>query len=113
MQEIFIELWEERGFVPTGSWVGRGFCVGDCKATVGRSHSHACSSDAIANFAEHSAMESVASSADSLEVADEVSKVRHCMEQFTANAQSVLKLILHEGMSHQEVAASLCMPLAV
>ncbi len=44
-------------------------------------------------------------------MADELSKVRSCMEQLTAHAQSVLKLILHEGMSHQEVSTSLCMPL--
>ncbi len=62
-------------------------------------------------LSDHTVMQTVASNHNSLEIADEVSKVRSCMEQLTAHAQSVLKLILQEGMSHQEVSTSLCMPL--
>ncbi len=48
---------------------------------------------------------------DPVEVADEIAKVRNCMEQLTASTQGVLKLILQEGMSHQEVSSSLQLPL--
>ena len=48
---------------------------------------------------------------DSLELADEIAKVRSCMDQLSPNAQGVLKLILQEGMSHQEVSTSLSLPL--
>ena len=62
----------------------------------------------VIELTDHTVMQTAAQCLNSLEIADEVSKVRSCMEQLTAHAQSVLKLILHEGLSHQEVSTSLC-----
>jgi RNA polymerase sigma-70 factor (ECF subfamily) len=53
----------------------------------------------------------VGSSPDSLEIADEVAKVRNCLNQLSENTQGVLTLILQEGMSHQEVSSSMSIPL--
>ncbi|MFN7843620.1 MAG: RNA polymerase sigma factor [Pirellula sp.] len=48
---------------------------------------------------------------NSLEMADDVHKVRQCLEQLSARTREVLILILQDGMSHQEVAMSTCIPL--
>ncbi len=111
VQEIFIDLWKNAAaFRPDrGSEIAFVSVIAR-RRLVDRIRKNT-SSLQVTNLSDHSAMETATSSHDSLEVADELKKVRRCMDQLTANTQSVLKLILQEGMSHQEVSSSLCLPL--
>jgi RNA polymerase sigma-70 factor (ECF subfamily) len=48
---------------------------------------------------------------DSLEIADEVGKIRNCLAQLSANTRGVLVRVLQEGMSHQEISSAMDLPL--
>ncbi len=111
VQEIFIELWKNASsFQPDRGTEVAFVSIITRRRLVDRLRKQSATAQ-VMELSDHTVMQTVASGHNSLEIADEVSKVRSCMEQLTAHAQSVLKLILQEGMSHQEVSTSLCMPL--
>lgn len=111
VQEIFIELWKnaahfrpERGSeISFISIIARRRLVDRLRRNSAQAQVH--------NLHEESVIEVSERQPDSLELADEIAKVRSCMDQLSPNAQGVLKLILQEGMSHQEVSTSLSLPL--
>jgi RNA polymerase sigma-70 factor (ECF subfamily) len=111
VQEIFIELWKnaphfrpERGSeISFISIIARRRLLDRLRKNSVHAQVH--------NLHEESMLEVSERQSDSLEVADEIAKVRNCMDQLSPNAQGVLKLILQEGMSHQEVSTSLRLPL--
>jgi|688.fasta_scaffold91323_3 RNA polymerase sigma-70 factor (ECF subfamily) len=111
VQEIFIELWKnaahfrpERGSeISFISIIARRRLLDRLRKTSAQAQVH--------NLHEESLVEVPERQPDSLEVADEIAKVRNCMEQLSPNAQGVLKLILQDGLSHQEVSISLSLPL--
>ncbi len=111
VQEIFIELWRNAAaFKPERGSEVTFVAIITRRRLIDRLRRSA-ATVSVVELRDDSVMETVGSDLSSLEVSDELGKVRNCMEQLTANAQSVLKLILQEGMSHQEVSLSLCMPL--
>lgn len=111
VQEIFIDLWKNASsFQPDRGTEVTFVSIIARRRLIDRIRKQAATVQ-VMELTDHTVMQTVASSLNSLEIADELSKVRSCMEQLTTHAQSVLKLILHEGMSHQEVSTSLCMPL--
>ncbi|MFM7563481.1 MAG: sigma-70 family RNA polymerase sigma factor [Planctomycetota bacterium] len=111
VQEIFIELWKnaahfrpERGSeISFISIIARRRLLDRLRKTSAQAQVH--------NLQEESMVEIPERQPDSLEVADEIAKVRNCLEQLSPNAQGVLKMILQEGLSHQEVSTSLGLPL--
>lgn len=111
VQEIFIDLWKNASSFQAdrGSEVTFVSII-TRRRLVDRLRKQAATVQ-VMQLNDLTVMPTAASNLNSIELADELSKVRSCMEQLTAHAQSVLKLILHEGMSHQEVSTSLCMPL--
>lgn len=111
VQEIFIELWKnaahfrpERGSeISFISIIARRRLLDRLRKTSAQAQVH--------NLHEVSMVEIPERQPDSLEVADEIAKVRNCLEQLSPSAQGVLKMILQEGLSHQEVSTSLSLPL--
>ena len=111
VQEIFIDLWKNAStFQPERGTEVTFVSVIARRRLVDRIRKQSATVQ-VMELTDHTVMQTVASGLNSLEMADELSKVRSCMEQLTAHAQSVLQLILQEGMSHQEVSTSLSMPL--
>ena len=111
VQEIFIDLWKNASsFQPDRGTEVTFVSIIARRRLVDRIRKQATTVQ-VMELTDQPVMQTVASGLNSLEIADELTKVRGCMEQLTAHAQSVLKLILHDGLSHQEVSTSLCMPL--
>ena len=65
----------------------------------------------VCNLSGGVVAEAVEKQNDPLEIGDEVAKVRNCLGQLSPSTQQVLKLVLQEGLSHQDVSNSLNMPL--
>lgn len=111
VQEIFIDLWKSAPmFRPERGSEVSFIAVIARRRLVDRLRRNN-SKIQVRNLEESPVMDLVDNGNDPVEVADEIAKVRNCMEQLTASTQSVLKLILQEGMSHQEVSSSLQLPL--
>jgi RNA polymerase sigma-70 factor (ECF subfamily) len=111
VQEIFIELWKNAAsFNPARGSEVTFVAIVTRRRLIDRLRRTSANVNVV-ELREHPVIEPVASGHNSLEVIDELDKVRNCMGQLTANAQSVLTLILQEGKSHQEASQTLCMPL--
>jgi len=111
VQEIFLDLWKNASaFQPDRGSEVAFISVVARRRVVDRIRKRT-STIQVVSWEEHSVYEGVESGIDSLELADEVSKVRNCMEHLSTNTQEVLVLILQQGMSHQEVSARMSMPL--
>lgn len=111
VQEIFIELWKkaDQFDVERGSEVA--FISVITKRRVFDRLRKKSSAIQFANLDDRPAMQPFQNNTNSLEIAEEIAKVRNCLSQLSPNAQGVLKLILQDGMSQQEVSTSLQMPL--
>lgn len=111
VQEIFIELWKKAALfdVQRGSEIA--FISVIAKRRVFDRLRKKGSGVPLANLRESDVLESYRDSSNSLEIAEEIAKVRNCLSQLSPSTQDVLKLILQDGMSHQEVSTSLKIPL--
>lgn len=111
VQDIFIELWKNAAsFHPDrGSEVSFVSVIAR-RRVIDRLRKRS-SAIQVVSLGDRTVNEVVQSRRDSLEVADEVTKVQTCLEQLSENTKGVLLLILREGMSHQEVSASMSIPL--
>ncbi len=111
VQEIFVDLWKSSASYQPDRGSEVAFVSVIARRRVVDRIRRRSSAIQVISLGERPVDELFHQGADSLEVADEVSKVRQCLEQLSANTQEVLMLILQDGLSHQEVATSKSMPL--
>lgn len=111
VQEIFLDLWKNAAAFQSDRGSEVAFVAVVARRRVVDRIRKRSSAIQVVSMGERSVDAVFESGADSLEVADEVFKVRSCLENLSTNTQEVLLLILQEGMSHQEVAASTNIPL--
>lgn len=111
VQEVFIELWRNAAsFQPDrGSEVS--FIATIARRRVVDRLRKKSSILQVMTLDEQTWKVSTNSQRDSLEIDDELAKIHRCLGQLSSNTQEVLKLILQQGMSHQEVSSSMSLPL--
>lgn len=111
VQEIFVELWRNAAtFRPERGSEVAFISVIARRRLVDRIRKRS-NIAPVMSLDDRTVQEVVGSNSDSLEIADEVAKVRNCLDQLSANTRGVLTLVLQEGMSHQEVSSSMSIPL--
>lgn len=111
VQEIFIELWKNAPLFRPERGSEISFISVIAKRRLFDRLRKNNSAIQVSYLTDEPLAEGAESRGDPLEIADEINKVRNCMRQLSGSAQDVLKLILQEGLSHQEVSTSLKMPL--
>ncbi len=111
VQEIFLELWKSAGAycADRGSEVTFVAIISRRKL-VDRIRQQATTAQ-VTELDVSMPLSQLSAGQEAVDVADEVTKVRHCFELLTHNTRTVLQLILHDGLSHQEVSKWLSMPL--
>jgi RNA polymerase sigma-70 factor (ECF subfamily) len=111
VQEIFMEIWKKSAtFQPERGSEVAFISVIARRRVIDRLRKRS-SAVPVISLDDRTVHEVVGSNPDSLEISDEVAKVRHCLEQLSENTRAVLTLILQEGMSHQEVSSSMSIPM--
>lgn len=119
VQEIFLELWKhaaqfrpERGSeVSFIAVVAKRRLFDHLRKRNSTPQVSQLSAEAIAGATVGGIAEPAERQTDPLELGDEIAKVRNCLGQLSPSTQQVLKLVLQEGLSHQDVSNSLKLPL--
>lgn len=111
VQEIFVELWKkaDQFDVERGSEVA--FVSLITKRRVFDRLRKRSLPFQIENLGDTPTVDPFQNTPTPLEIAEEIAKVRNCLSLLKPNTQSVLTLILQDGLSQQEVSISLQMPL--